>query len=633
MAGQQTRAVTLTLVARDLASRAFRSASRAAKGFADSMDKSARKVRKASLITAASILAINSAASIGAGAVAIFAGAIAALPIALAGVGIAGALMNDKVQKSFKALKDRATKTLIDIGKPLVGPLIQGAESLGRAFEAVAPYLKEISAAAAPLVSGLFAKVEEFANKVGPKLPAMFANAIPVVEGFASLFGQVGKAIGRFFGGGAGLLDGDRLKTIFTDMGAAIAGFLDRIRKVGKFLAPFISQLVTGLRPVIDAVVAGFDKLLEKLQPVSDWFKEHPSIIRAIGTAIGIVTVALTAFSVVMAIVNAVMLLSPFTWIVIGVVALIAAIILAVKHWDKIKSAMSALWTWIKTVFGAAWDWLKAKVVAAVDAIKAGAAKAWDNVKKTAGDLVTWFTGLPGRIRKAIGNVGKLLLEKGKDVLRGLLAGAKWLWDHSLVGFIVNRRTAILRAIGNVGRLLFQKGKDLFNGMKAGLTWVWDNIIKPYLNLPKRIARAVGNLGGVLYNAGKSVLTGLYDGLVWAWKNYVQPYLEWVTDRIPDWKGPKKRDAKLLNESGRLIMQSLVPGFKDGVPDVERYLSNFTGDLESMVNVSVDPLAGAGGPQVIHITLTAQQIDQLQRGRQIQADLDAYHGAGGRKRS
>lgn len=627
------REVVLSLIGRDRVSRSMRSAARSAETMADKLGR----IRKASFLAAGGIAAINSAASLGGGAVAIFAGALAALPIALAGVGIAGALMNDKVQKAFKGLQEQAKKTLIDIGKPLVGPLTRGAESLGRAFQAVAPYLKQISAAAAPLVDGLFAKVEEFAAKVGPKLPAMFANAIPVVEGFASLFGQVGKAIGRFFSGGSGLLDGENLKSIFTDMGAAIAGFLERIRKVGKFLAPFVSQLTSGLRPVVEAVVRGFDKLLEKLQPVSDWFKEHPSVLKAVGTAIGIVVVALTAFSAIMAVVNAVMLLSPLTWIIIGIVALIAAIILAVKHWDKIKEAMSRLWSWIRGVFGAAWDWLKTKVVAAVDGIKSGAAKAWERVKQNTLVLVEFFTGLPGRIKKAIGNVGKLLLEKGKDVLRGLLAGVRWLWDHSLVGYIVNRRQAIVRAIGNVGRLLYQKGKDLLGGLKNGAAWVFDHTVRPYLNLGRKVRDAVGNLGSLLYGAGKDILLGLRDGLVYAWENYVAPYLRKVTDLIPDWKGPRARDAKLLTESGRLIMRSLVKGFDDGTANVRSYLSGLTADIPGMVDVSLSglvPASAAGGTaQVIEIKLTAEQISQLQRGRMIQADLDAYKRAGGRAKS
>lgn len=622
------REVILSLIGQDRASRALRKASRAAEHLSDRMGR----IRGASFKAAAGILAINSAASLGGGAVAIFAGALAALPVALAGIGIAGALMDDKVQAAFKGLGKRAAATLRDIGKPLIGPLTRGAEALGRAFDAVAPYLKQISVAAAPLVDGFFAKVEQFADKIGPKLPAAFANAIPVVEGFASLFGQVGKAFGRF----GGDLDGNRLKDVLSTIGSTLAGVIDRVRKVAKVFAPFIGQLIQGLRPVIDAIVAGFDKLLDKLQPVSDWFKKHPSIIKAVGTAIGIVVAALTAFSVVMAVVNAVMLLSPFTWIVIGVVALIAAIILAVKHWDKIKAVMSALWSWIKGVFGAAWDWLKTKVVAAVDGIKSGASRAWENVKSTAGSLVAWFKGLPGRIKRAIGNLAKLLLDKGKDILRGLLNGVKWLWNHSLVGYIVNRRQAIVRAIGNVGRLLFQKGKDVLNGLKNGAAWVWNHTVRPYLRLGSKIKSAVGGLGSTLFGAGKAVLKGLYDGLVWAWKNYVQPYLSWVTDRIPDWKGPKVRDAKLLVESGRLIMGSLVKGFDDGAGKVESYLNRFTSGIPGMVEVSatgLTPVGAGGGSQTITVRLTAEQVSQLQRGREIQADLDAYRSAGGRARS
>lgn len=38
----------------------------------------------------------------------------------------------------------------------------------------------------------------------------------------------------------------------------------------------------------------------------------------------------------------------------------------------------------------------------------------------------------------------------------------------------------------------------------------------------------------------------------------------------------------------------------------------------------------AGTPAPITVKLTAQQLTQLQRGKQIQIDLDAYHGAGGK---
>lgn len=315
------------------------------------------------------------------------------------------------------------------------------------------------------------------------------------------------------------------------------------------------------------------------------------------------------AWAAVQWLLNAALLANPIILIVAGIIALVAIIAVIIQ----------------KTIgWGKIWDWLKNV-----------AAKTWDAIQSGISSLVGWFKALPGRISKAIGALNKLLVEKGKAVLRGLLVGAKWLWDHSLVGFIFNRREAIVRAIGNVGRLLYQKGKDLLGGLKNGAVWVFDHTVRPYLNLGRKIKDAVGNLGSLLYGAGKDILLGLRDGLVYAWEHYVAPYLKKVTDLIPDWKGPRKRDANLLRESGRLIMRSLVPGFTEGARTVERYLMKFTDGISSMVDVQAEPIVvgAASGSQTVTIRLTAEQISQLQRGREIQADLDAWHSAGGRKRS
>lgn len=56
---------------------------------------------------------------------------------------------------------------------------------------------------------------------------------------------------------------------------------------------------------------------------------------------------------------NAAQLASPTTWIIAGIVALIAVIILIVKHWDTVKKAGTAAWGGIKTAASATWDFMK----------------------------------------------------------------------------------------------------------------------------------------------------------------------------------------------------------------------------------------------------------------------------------
>ena len=549
----------------------------------DSADRSLSKFRRTALTAAAGIIAINSAMTLGHAAVVLFAGILATLPLALAGVGLAGAAMNERVQSAFGKLQQRAKALLKDIGEPLVGPLVRGAQSLGRAFEAVAPYLKEISRAAAPLVDGFFAKVEQFAARVGPKLPGMFRNAIPVVQGFAAMIGKIAGAVGGLFSGD--LLNGGNLKATFEAAGEVIAGFIERIRAVGEILAPFIEQIATGLQPVIDAVVAAFDLLLQKLEPVSAWFKEHPTIIQALATAIGIVTVALTAFSVVMAIVNAVMLLNPVTWIIIGIVALIAVIILCVKHWDKIKEVMSKLWSWIRTKFVAGWDYLKTRTIAAIQALYASHQRVMDKIRDLLGKLVSWFTGLPGRI---------------------------------------------LSAIGRFNTLLVTKGRELIAGASSGITNRWASLREWLRGLAGRAVSAVGKTSRKLYGAGRDLILGLLDGI----RAYAGRLVSAVTGPISDAVGAAKSllgiasPSRVFRDIGKFTMQ----GYADGV---DRYARTARSALEG----ALDPggldlaVAGGGGAQVIHVRLTAEQLSQLQRGAMVQADLDAYHRAGGRTRA
>lgn len=547
-------------------------------------DSSLTRFRGTAIKAAVGIAALNSAMTLGYAAVVLFAGILAALPVALAGIGIAGAAMDKRVQSAFGNLKTRATETLKGIGKPLVEPLVKGAESLGRAFESVAPYLTEISRAAAPMVSGLFAKVEEFADKIGPKLPAMFRNAIPVLSGFASLFGQIGKAIGRFFGGD--LLKGSNLQAAFTAAGATIAGFLDRVRAIADFLTPFIEQIAAGLQPVIEAVVGAFDALLQKLEPVSAWFKEHPTIIQAVATAIGIVTVALTAFSVVMAIVNAVMLLSPFTWIVLGIVALIAIIILCVKHWDKIQAAMSKLWGWIKGVFAKGWDWLKNKLSQAVQGFVRANARAWSAVKTALAAAVAWYVGLPGRILRAVGAFGSLLLSRGRDLVAGLSRGAVARWE-GLRAWIGDIKDRVKSRIGSTARTLYSAGRDLLAGMIEGVKAMASRLISA---VTSPISSAVGKAKSLLGIASPS---------------------------------------KVFREIGKFTMQ----GYADGVGRYARTARNAVQGALDPGELNLTAAGAAGGRHYTINVTVGPGGDPAEFGRAVVRAIAAFEAAGGRPRA
>lgn len=162
---------------------------------------------------------------------------------------------------------------------------------------------------------------------------------------------------------------------------------------------------------------------------------------------------------------NSAMLANPVTWIVIGVIALIAAIILMVKHWDKVKAAVSGLVTWLKNVFTSIGTWLsnnwkkvvttillllgpigwgilalvriirtnwnsiKETVIAVWQAVSGFFIKLWDDIKLKA-------MGVWNAIGKTIGDIGNGIKMVWESVIAWL--GEKFSWIQGIVDKLLN---------------------------------------------------------------------------------------------------------------------------------------------------------------------------------------------------
>lgn len=137
---------------------------------------------------------------------------------------------------------------------------------------------------------------------------------------------------------------------------------------------------------------------------------------------------------------------------VIGVVALIIA------NWDTISRVTGELWEKVKAFTGSAWERLKETVAQGFefvknlflnftgpgliikhwDTIKRVTSEAWDRIKTFVSEgfskivdavstgaerVITFHRELPGRVLAALGNLGSMLLNAGKDLIGGLANG------------------------------------------------------------------------------------------------------------------------------------------------------------------------------------------------------------------
>lgn len=142
---------------------------------------------------------------------------------------------------------------------------------------------------------------------------------------------------------------------------------------------------------------------------------------------------------------NAAMAASPITWVIIGIIALVAALVLLWQNSETFRAIVTAAWsaTWstIQSVAGWFTGTLWPGVVAVWDGIAGGATRMGEGIRGTWDGMMSWLTGLPGRVT-------------------GATAG---MWNGISSGF----RSAVNGVIGGWNRLSFTVGGGSFMGVSV----------------------------------------------------------------------------------------------------------------------------------------------------------------------
>lgn len=193
------------------------------------------------------------------------------------------------------------------------------------------------------------------------------------------------------------------------------------------------------------------EALLPILLKASEFFSEHKGLMETLVPIVLGLAVALGIMAAVIWLVNIAMLANPVAWIILGIVALIAVIVLVIAKWDEIAAAVGRAWDWmmdkvqegsdwinnkIRTVldwisdkWSEAWGWITDKTGTAVDAVMD--AIGWlgripGNVSRWLGEAVDYVTALPGRIARAASGMWDGIKNSFKDALNWVI----WKWNN-----------------------------------------------------------------------------------------------------------------------------------------------------------------------------------------------------------
>lgn len=131
------------------------------------------------------------------------------------------------------------------------------------------------------------------------------------------------------------------------------------------------------------------------------------------------------------------------------IAAVAGAVALIIANWQTVSTFMSNLWQGIQNVVGAVVGWISDhwQLLLAIITGPVGLAVLFviqhfqqiqNAVANVIGSVANFFGSLPGRILGAIGNLGGILYNAGRDMIQGLLNGAGSLLS-SIGSFFLNK--------------------------------------------------------------------------------------------------------------------------------------------------------------------------------------------------
>lgn len=399
--------------------------------------------------------------------------------------------------------------------------------ALGDAFLSLGGALQNL----APLFPVLADVATSLANTLGGALASVISTAVvPLIQMLANTV----------------------LPALLPSITTVLGLVTDLAFSLGGFLAGAIQSLMPQLMALITAALPVLVQILGALMPVIVQLITAvlPVIMSLITALVPVVLAVVQAFLPLLPVLGSLVtaLLPPLAQIITAVIAVVAALV-------PIVVALLNAFLPLLPVFVQLVQALLPVVIQLVQALV---------------PVITLVVGVLAELLAAIMPVVMWIAQKLVAAISGLIT-----WVTNAIPAIASFVTQGISAVGQFAQSV---------GEKIG------EAVRFFIDLPGKILGVLSGAGSWLLDVGKNIIQGLIDGIMSAF-NKVKDVLSNLTDLLPDWKGPASVDATLLTGNGRLIMRSLVSGFQDEAPAVQKYLAGFTADIgaasSANLNVSV----------------------------------------------
>lgn len=311
---------------------------------------------------------------------------------------------------------------------------------------------------------------------------------------------------------------------------------------------------------------------------------------------------------------NTTLLASPITWIIVGITALIATIVLLWTNWDQVSQWLAASWDWLKEksvevftaigewisekfhqiaeVIGDVWDtvreWTAEKWTAIVETISEFLLSIWETITETWNNILTTIGEVLSSIWETITETWNNILTTIGEVLSSIWETITSIWD-SILSTISSVLSSIMSTISSIWNSVLSTISSILDSIWSTISSIWDSILST-------ISNVLSSIGSVI----SDMFSGFVD-TIGEWMNDAWDTIEGVWDDIMGFF-----EGIDLFSVGADIIQGLVDGIgsmlgaaKDKAMEVatgvkEAITDFFTIKSPSRVMIDVGEDVGAG---------------------------------------
>lgn len=487
-----------------------------------------------------------------------------------------------------KALADTPQGKMTILQHEIAGLKTSVGNDLIAAFGGVGGAVIKMVQAVEPLITALFDKIAQLAQKIGPPLEKVFGavadkiskinfsgftgqlsglsgpiaavtgllgaaglggalsglSGVPVIGGLLSKFGGVLSGLGGpvtlVIGALAGLIaTSPQLRSEF---GTMLQNVFVSLQQAFQMLQPSIQTLMTALSQLAAAVMPVITNLVGQIIPLLT-----PIISTLVGALVpaiqGILTVVTT---VIQAITPVIQGLQPLvTTVVQAITSVIQALVPVIQ----------ALAPLVSTIISAIVGFISSTLLPTIQA------------------MLPFIQGIINGITMVVNGIVNVI-QGVINLVTGLIHGN---WSQAWNGFSQIVHGVVQGVLGFLGGI----GSAIIGIFAGAGTWLW--------------------------NAGASIINGLLNGLRAAFGK-VKSFVSGIGDWIVKHKGPLSYDKVMLKPAGQAIMQGFDKSLKAGWKDVQRTVNGMNAQINGGFDVDASKSGRAnvsnGGGGATYVTQT-----------------------------